>query len=179
MTARGFPMEFPELALSVRQPWAWAIVEGHKDIENRSIPAIRNLCNQAFGAPLRGERAIHASQGMTRIEYLRAKTFMASIGVKCPAAADLKRGGIVGRVTVADVVGKSSSPWFFGPRGLVLEQAQRCAFIPAIGQLGYFRWAPADFGVVPLPARWMLEELRVDHTVGETIEPDLFGGGKA
>jgi ASCH domain len=26
------------VALSVRQPWAWAIVSGYKDVENRSWP---------------------------------------------------------------------------------------------------------------------------------------------
>ncbi|WP_409188395.1 hypothetical protein [Bradyrhizobium sp. RDM4] len=33
----------PEFALSVRQPWAWAIIHGGKDVENRSAPAVRNM----------------------------------------------------------------------------------------------------------------------------------------
>src|SRR5437016_10859136 len=38
-------------ALSVRQPWAWLIVNGHKDIENRS-----------WQTKFRGKLLIHAGQ---------------------------------------------------------------------------------------------------------------------
>lgn len=31
-------MDLPEFALSIRQPWAWAIVYAGKDIENRTWP---------------------------------------------------------------------------------------------------------------------------------------------
>ena len=41
-------------ALSIRQPWAWLIVNGHKDIENRSWPT-----------RFRGPVLIHAAKGMT------------------------------------------------------------------------------------------------------------------
>lgn len=44
-------------ALTVRQPWAWALIHGGKDIENRS----RNL----FGVH-RGDVAIHASLTIDR-----------------------------------------------------------------------------------------------------------------
>lgn len=40
-------LDLPELALSVRQPWAWAIIHAGKDIENRSwqdiTAALRSL----------------------------------------------------------------------------------------------------------------------------------------
>ena len=54
--------EFPTTALFVRQPWAWAIFHGGKDIENRSATAI------AKGAIRCGRSAIGASAGMTRDE---------------------------------------------------------------------------------------------------------------
>lgn len=60
---------------------------------------------------------------------------MASIGVTCPVPADLLRGGIIGSVVVVDVVKESSSPWFFGPRGLVLVERRPCPFVPAVGAL--------------------------------------------
>ncbi|WP_434315874.1 hypothetical protein [Leifsonia sp. P73] len=41
--------------LTVRQPWAWAIVEGHKGVENRT----RNLAGD-----YRGPVAIHAAQSI-------------------------------------------------------------------------------------------------------------------
>jgi ASCH domain len=42
-------------APSIRQRWAWLIVNGHKDIENRAWPT-----------KFRGRVLIHASKGMTR-----------------------------------------------------------------------------------------------------------------
>ncbi len=165
----------PELAISVRQPWAWAIIHGGKDIENRSPCAVQ------FMKPLKGRRAIHASKGMTREEYEDARNFMASIGITCPKPAEIARGCITGSVEVVDVVSKSESPWFFGPRGLVLRDPKPCKLIPCSGELGYFRWKEADPSVVPPPARWMLpaESRQIGKAKAASIrreQADLFGG---
>ncbi len=141
--------DLPELALSVRQPWVWAIIYGGKDIENRSWQAVNH------GLKRRGRIAIHAAKGMTRDEYDNTRDFIANIGGEAPAAIDLRRGGIIGSVEVIDVVSKSESPWFFGPRGLVLRDPKPCSFIPAVGQLGYFKWERADPSILPEPAKWM------------------------
>lgn len=140
----------PELALSVRQPWAWAIVCGFKDIENRSRFAIdKGSLNR------RGRFAIHASKGMTRDEYVRAYELMRSLDILCPPPGALPRGGIVGHVEVVDCVKQSDSPWFFGPRGLVLRNAVRLgAPIPCAGQLGFFKWKSSG-GSLDAPAKWM------------------------
>lgn len=45
-------------AITVRQPWAWAIIHAGKDIENRS-----------WKTKTRGRVAIHAASGMTHAEY--------------------------------------------------------------------------------------------------------------
>lgn len=142
-------MEIPDIALSVRQPWAWAIIYGGKDIENRSWQSVN------YGLRRRGRIAIHAAKGMTRGEYESAHDFMASIGVACPPALDLSRGGIIGSVEVVDVVKDHNSKWFFGPRGLVLKYPKPCTFIPAVGALGYFTWTEAASSIVPPPAAWM------------------------
>ncbi len=165
-------VQLPALALSVRQPWAWAIIHAGKDIENRTWQAVNH------GLKQRGRIAIHASKGLTRAEYDDASEFMAAIHVKCPAPAYLMRGGIIGSVEVIDVASFSTSPWFFGPRGLVLRNPEPCTFLPAIGALGYFKWAKADPSVVPMPARWMLPEVEPRDTRHEdqiiACEPDLF-----
>lgn len=137
-------------ALSVRQPWAWAIIHGGKDIENRSWQAVNH------GLKVRGRICIHAAKGMTRDEYEDAREFIDSLGYHTPDARALFRGGIIGEVDVVDVVSESKSPWFFGPRGLVLRDARPMEFIPAVGALGYFDWEPADKSIVPHPAAWML-----------------------
>jgi hypothetical protein len=152
-------MTLPILALSVRQPWAWAIIHAGKDMENRSWQAIKNL-----GQDVKGPRAIHASQGMTREEYEQAADFMRTLRVYVPPPADLLRGGIIGSVDVIGTVRESTSPWFFGPRALVLRDPRACEFIPAIGHLGYFPWAPCSPEIVPPPARWMLPKAQAAST---------------
>lgn len=147
----------PELALSVRQPWAWAIIHAGKDIENRTWQAVNH------GLKRRGRIAIHASKGLGKEEYEDARDYINAIldaqpnwDLRCPAAIDLRRGGIIGSVDVVGVVTGSESKWFMGPRGLVLRDASPCEFVPSVGALGYFAWKPADASVVPEAARWML-----------------------
>ena len=69
-------------ALSIRQPWAWLIIKGHKDIENRSWPT-------AF----RGRVLVHAAKGMTTSEYVDADFFVCGGGIKLPRPRDLLPAG--------------------------------------------------------------------------------------
>lgn len=141
---------FPILALSVRQPWAWAIIHAGKDVENRTPSAIKQMPR------FKGRIAIHASKAMLKWEYEMARDFMRGIGVDCPPAGELLRAGIIGSVEIYDVCAASESKWWFGPRGICLRDPMPCEFIPSVGQLGLFRWKPASSSIVPPPARWML-----------------------
>lgn len=114
-------------ALSIRQPWAWLIANGHKDIENRSWPT-----------RYRGQFLIHAAKGMTRAEYEDAADLSAQLGVTIPSFDSLKRGGIVGRATIIGCVEDSPSPWFFGRHGFVIRGAETLPFQPMRGRLGFF-----------------------------------------
>jgi hypothetical protein len=113
--------------LSIKQPWAWLIANGLKDIENRDWrypPKFR-------GGPL----LIHAGKLPTIlddrfIELCRRRQ------IKIPG--DLPLGGIVGQAEIVDVVTASRSPWFFGPLGFVLRKARPLSFMPYKGQLGFF-----------------------------------------
>lgn len=143
-------MILPRLALSVRQPWAFALAVGWKDIENRSWRVLSSVRQH------RGPFCIHASKGMTRDEYESAADTFAALGYACPPAAELKRGGIIGVARVVDIVKQHASPWFSGPRGLVIADAEPVDFIPASGKLDFFEWRRGDPADVPSPARWML-----------------------
>ena len=110
-------------ALSIRQPWAWLIVNGHKDIENRS-----------WKTNFRGRVAVHAAKAINRSVYEEAKKLFPDL----PDISDLQRGGIVGTVEITDCVTESSSPWFHGKNGFVLGNPAPCAFIPMKGRLGFF-----------------------------------------
>lgn len=125
-------------ALSIRQPWAWLIANGHKDIENRS-----------WHTRYRGPVLIHASaHKVTQEEYDIAfecvKEFEATcdVIVGMPTIYDLHdlemRGGIVGVAEITGTCESSSSPWFIGPVGFQLSNASTLPFHPIKGRLGFF-----------------------------------------
>ena len=141
------PAGLPRLALSVRQPWAWAILHAGKDVENRSAHSVR------AGGMAPGPIAIHAAAGMRRAEYDWAVWRMARDGVAVPRPEDLPRRAVLGRVRVTAIVEASDSPWFGGPLGLVLAAPEAVEPIPAAGARGYFAWSPGG-ALAPVPA-WM------------------------
>jgi len=167
LTARamfGSMENIPPLALSVRQPWAWAILHGGKVIENRSAGAIR--AGRMDCRPI----ALHAASGMKEDEYRWGAWRLDKHGVACPRPDDLVRGAIIGSVDVVDIISKSDSEWFGGQMGLVLENPVACDPIPCSGALGYFRWSPAkDFAPI---APWMRTFARPN---GDSQTADLFG----
>ncbi len=114
-------------ALSIRQPWAWLITEGHKDIENRD-----------WATSYRGRILIHSGKTMRMRDYRAAAEFAANLGVIIPHAQELLRGGVVGVATMTDCVRHSRSPWFFGKHGFVLSEPMPLPFAPCAGQLGFF-----------------------------------------
>lgn len=151
----------PEIALSVRQPWTWAILHARKTHENRTEASIRLGNMRAYV----GKRiAIHAGKGMTRDEYDEAAGFIRRLAGDCPAPHELQRGGIIGFVRVAGLITTKrereaeQSPWFFGPCALILSEPEPCDFIGAGGELGMFRWKPNGLGPES-PAKWMLPKV--------------------
>lgn len=115
--------------LSIRQPWAWLILNAGKDVENRDWPT-----------KYRGLVLIHAGKGMTRDEYENADDCAAMCAplIDMPPFEALERGGVVGIAEIVDCVTESASPWFFGPYGFVLRNARPLPFMPWRGQLGFF-----------------------------------------
>lgn len=114
-------------ALSIRQPWAWLIVNGHKDIENRD-----------WSTRLRGPVLIHASKGMTRDEYEDGQFLAQGLNIIIPDFEILERGGIIGQASIVGCITDSASPWFFGKYGFVLADAKPLPFRPLRGALGFF-----------------------------------------
>lgn len=119
-------------ALSIRQPWAWLILYGGKDIENRT-----------WHTKLRGRFLVHASAGMTRSEYADAYQFFLESGAgqspfEFPEFASLQRGGIIGSVELVDSVDHSDSPWYVGQKGFELRDPRPTPFIPFKGRLQFF-----------------------------------------
>ncbi len=119
--------------LSIRQPWAWLIVNGWKNIENRDWPT-----------KYRGKFLVHASKGMTLSEYSAACLFIrgfswgAELFRKIPLPGELPKGGIVGEATLLDCVTQHESEWFTGEYGFVLADQREMPFQPMKGRLGFF-----------------------------------------
>ncbi len=113
-------------ALSIRQPWAWLIVNGLKDIENRPRRTHH-----------RGPLLIHAGLSLDgypeSIEWVERNH-----GISVPL--ELETGGIVGVVDVVDCVESHKSKWFEkGKFGWVMANARQLKFRPCKGALGLFR----------------------------------------
>lgn len=118
-------------ALSVRQPWPWAIFHAGKDIENRDRRT-----------HFRGDVLIHAGKQFDGGQRGAARLLLKwedELDITSPPHARwLPRGGIVGIAEIVDCVSSSSSPWFFGEFGYVLQNAQPLPFVPCNGALGFF-----------------------------------------
>ena len=126
----------PCLALSIRQPWAWAILHLGKNIENRN-----------WRTKFRGRFFIHAAQGCTRHEYevgICEGRYASNQGAdkyrqkRIPPLRDMDRGGVVGVADLVACVEDHPSPWFEGRYGFVLENVKPAPFVPCKGKLGFF-----------------------------------------
>lgn len=117
--------------LSIRQPWAWLIVNGFKDIENRDWPT-----------SFRGELLVHAGQTMPRTYYNETVQDLQMLGLyppSLPAYEDLPRGGLVGWTRIVDCRQQHPSPWKMEDTyGFVLRDSRPIHFVPYKGRLGFF-----------------------------------------
>ena len=108
-------------ALSIRQPWAWLIANGHKKIENR---------DWKFEPRQRGRIAIHAAKGCAKAEYETAVWFAETIDptIEVPPLDELERGGIVATANLTGCTTASDDPWFMGRIGLLLDDVQTVSY---------------------------------------------------
>ena len=141
-------LPLPEVALSIRQPWAWLIVR--PDITDPAARAeamrrgeIKSIENRSWVTHFRGPIWIHAAKTFTAAEYHVAKCTAIRMGVEVPSGRDLQVSGIVGRATIVDCVNRSPrmqlNSWFFGPFGFVLADIEPVTFRPCKGALGFFK----------------------------------------
>ena len=135
----------PPLALSIRQPWVWAIMNAGKGIENRN-----------WSTNFRGRVCLHAAKGCTVAEYEDAAGFIEfACNLTVPPLAELESGVIVGTARIIDCVSESDSRWFFGRYGFVLAEVTPLPFMPITGALGFFKWR----GREPKPAALQQQEM--------------------
>jgi hypothetical protein len=126
--------------ISVRHPWAWLIVHGFKDIENRD-----------WSTSFRGRILIYAGKKLGKREHDADREFFAEEhGIELPAFEDMPLGGIVGSATVTDCVREHPSRWKMADCwGFVLKDQRVRPFVPLRGQLGIFRVPASVLEAVP------------------------------
>lgn len=143
-------------ALSIRQPWAWAIIHAGKPVENRdwqddgpNMRMARRLQNSDI--------AIHAGKRLTSNDYLdyletAQSTLPPRDVMHTPGRGGFQLGGIVAVARFVGIVRESiqqydtrpelnaarQSPWFFGPYGLALANVRKTKFAAINGALGFF-----------------------------------------
>ena len=109
-------------AISILQPYAWLIVTGQKDIENRT-----------WRTGYRGPVLIHAGKNYPKWEYEQDLGHYGQYPTR-----ESMIGGIVGIATITDCISHSDSKWFNGPYGFVLKDARKFDMVPMRGQLSFF-----------------------------------------
>ena len=112
-------------ALSVRQPWAWAIVSGFKDVENR--PRRTNF---------RGRLLIHAGLELDP----RGFQFLWEMGLNKALPDTLFTGGLVGMVEVVDCTKRYESDWAVPAhwQWVLAKPREFRSLLPCAGRLGMF-----------------------------------------
>ena len=137
-------------ALSIRQPWAWEIVQGIKVVEFRS-----------WSTNYRGRFLVHASKTINKEKLAEERKWLAKYDKDLPD--DFQLGGFVGIATLADCVERTKpslrrqvyddlfgnrpppgteprpdSEWFRASYGFILTDAQPIPFEPYTGKLRFF-----------------------------------------
>jgi hypothetical protein len=137
-------------ALSIKQPWAWLICKGYKDIENRGWPIGRSPQH----GPYKSQRAeftlvlparvyVHAGK---QHDYCDATfQFLIKRGHTMLKEWMTKEqfGAIIGEVDITGCVDRSASPWFVGKYGFTLANPELYEKpVQLRGQLGFFNISP-------------------------------------
>lgn len=122
-------VDLPLRAISIRQPWAWLIVNGIKDVENRN-----------WRTHYRGPVLVHAGLKIDLDAYGYVEEFV-SENLYIPPPEELECGGIVGVTSIIDCKNTPcGSPWHRkGSHGFILRESKPLPFMPLKGKLNFFK----------------------------------------
>jgi hypothetical protein len=101
------------LALSIKQPWAWLVVMGYKDVENSK-----------HKTDYRGPLLIYASNDWDTKELDSANRLIKPI-ILTDNTKHYKFGAIIGMVELYDCVEDYRSKWYKGPYGFLFRKPKQ------------------------------------------------------
>ncbi|OGP87161.1 MAG: hypothetical protein A2031_08115 [Deltaproteobacteria bacterium RBG_19FT_COMBO_43_11] len=115
-------------AISVQQPWAWALFHG-KDVENRP-----------WATKYRGDLLIHASMKFDHSGFTWIMNHQSLCdGIVSPYESHYARGCIVGKVKMVGCVTHHESAWFVGDYAHVyIDPTEFKSPMPYKGSLKFF-----------------------------------------
>lgn len=123
-------------ALTVKQPWAWAIMRGLKGVENRTWEPAPAAVGQLV--------ALHAGKAFDKAGYADFGEILRQTGASLPEMDVYQYGAVIAVARLKAVVKQSPSPWFFGPFGWVLSDVVALPVpVPCRGALGLWQLPPA------------------------------------
>lgn len=119
-------MSKPLKAITIKQPWAWAIVAGYKDVDNRSRRT-----------NYRGQLLIHAGLELDPKGF----ELLWEMGLYKMLPFELPQGGLIGIVDVVDCTKGYDSDWAFpGSWHWILRRPREFrGMLPCRGHLGLFQ----------------------------------------
>jgi hypothetical protein len=134
-----------DYALTLLQPWAWAVMHAGKTVENRTWVPPAALVGQRFW--------VHSSKGgsVRAIEHVLEGLVKEALISTAPSVRDLPRGAIVGSVRLVDVIQYRSAradalvgnPWYAGATAFILEDPKPLAqVVLATGMRKFWRVPP-------------------------------------
>ncbi len=144
-------MNKPIYALSIKQPWAWLICKGYKDIENRDwrigrepAPGFHRM-NHKIELPAR--IYIHAGLSKSEMDSDTLGYIMELLNygqrealIRAMQNKGVNLGFIIGEAAITDCVTISNSPWFVGKYGFVFKDPVLYDEpLPCRGMLGFFK----------------------------------------
>ena len=120
-------------ALSIRQPWAWLIVNGYKPVENRT-----------WNTKVRGLILIHASKGFDKAGYAWVRDNFPEIVLPIPQ--QFERGGIVGIANLYTVRDREQFAVVLRSGGVLPAGREAASVRPDAGASGVLRGGGATAG---------------------------------
>ena len=118
--------------MTIKQPWAWLIAQGIKDIENRS-----------WMTNYRGQIAIHVGKSNDVLNDTEIMGWIKAQGVSLPLQKEMRsqQGNIIALVELVDIITDSSSVWAIdGQMHWQLENARQIDPIFVKGKLGLWNY---------------------------------------
>lgn len=125
-------------AITLKQPWAWAVANAGKRIENRTWKPTASMIGQRIAIHA-GARSGYDLEG----SYELADILHYTMGLRQPGRSNHVYGAIVATAVIDGVVDDDDSVWFCGPFGWVLRDVVTLKEpVPCKGALGL--WTAPD-----------------------------------